>query len=76
MLGGLAQSVGQLLGSISLARIGASPQHPVGNALLSDAFPGAPAGFAISAHISGGNVGTILVPFVGAFLISQRRLAL
>ncbi len=33
MLGGLAQSVGQLLGSISLARIGASPQHPVGNAL-------------------------------------------
>ena len=43
MLGGLAQSIGQLLGSISLARIGASPQHPVGNALLSDAFPRAPA---------------------------------
>jgi len=71
MLGGLAQSVGQLLGSISLARIGASPQHPVGNALLSDAFPEHRRGFAISAHISGGNVGTILVPFIGAFLISQ-----
>ena len=71
MLGGLAQSVGQLLGSISLARIGASPQHPVGNALLSDAFPEHRRGFAISAHISGGNVGTILVPFIGAFLLSQ-----
>ena len=71
MLGGLAQSVGQLLGSISLARIGASPQHPVGNALLSDAFPEHRRGFAISAHISGGNVGTILVPFVGAFLLAQ-----
>ena len=71
MLGGLAQSVGQLLGSISLARIGASPQHPVGNALLSDAFPEHRRGFAISAHISGGNVGTILVPFVGAYLILQ-----
>ncbi len=75
MLGGLAQSIGQLLGSISLARIGASPQHPVGNALLSDAFPEHRRGFAISAHISGGNVGTILVPFVGAFLISAGRLA-
>ena len=71
MLGGLAQSVGQLLGSISLARIGASPQHPVGNALLSDAFPEHRRGFAISAHISGGNVGTIVVPFLGAFMIVQ-----
>jgi MFS family permease len=71
MLGGLAQSVGQLLGSISLARIGASPQHPVGNALLSDAFPEHRRGFAISAHIAGGNVGTILVPFIGALLLAQ-----
>jgi MFS transporter, FSR family, fosmidomycin resistance protein len=71
MLGGLAQSVGQLLASISVARIGASPQHPVGNALLSDAFPEHRRGFAISAHIAGGNVGTILVPFVGAYLILQ-----
>ena len=70
VLGGLAQSVAQLLGSVSLARIGASPQHPVGNALLSDAFPPERRGFAISAHISGGNVGTILVPFVGGALLA------
>lgn len=66
---GLAQSVGQLLAAISAARIGASPQHPVGNALLSDVYPSQRRGFAISAHISGGNVGTILVPFVGLALI-------
>jgi MFS family permease len=70
VIGGLAQSVVQLLGSISLARIGASPQHPVGNALLADAFPPERRGFAISAHISGGNVGTILVPFVGGALLA------
>ncbi|HET6818965.1 MAG TPA: MFS transporter [Candidatus Limnocylindria bacterium] len=70
LLGGLAQSVGGLLGSVSLARIGASPQHPVGNALLSDAFPPERRGFAISAHISGGNVGTVLVPFVGGALLA------
>ena len=39
--------------------------------LLSDAFPEHRRGFAISAHISGGNVGTILVPFIGAFLIHR-----
>jgi len=69
LLAGFAQSVGQLLGSISVARVGSSPQHPVGNALLSDAFPASRRGFAISAHISGGNVGTIAVPFLGAALI-------
>jgi MFS transporter, FSR family, fosmidomycin resistance protein len=69
MLSGLAQSFGQLLAAISGARIGASPQHPVGNALLSDAFPQQRRGFAISAHISGGNVGTIAVPFIGAALL-------
>ncbi len=69
VVGGMSQSIGQLLGSISVARIGASPQHPVGNALLSDLYPAERRGFAISAHISGGNVGTILVPFVGGALL-------
>jgi MFS family permease len=71
LVAGLSQSVAQLLAAISAARIGASPQHPVGNALLSDTFPAERRGFAISAHISGGNVGTILVPFVGAALLAS-----
>ena len=69
LIGGLSQSIGQLLGSISLARIGSSPQHPVGNALLSDLFRPERRGFAISTHIAGGNVGTIMVPFVGGALL-------
>ena len=68
-LAGLTHSIGQLLGAISVARIGASPQHPVGNALISDLYPLERRGFAISAHISGGNVGTVLVPFVGLAMI-------
>ena len=69
IVAGLSQSIGQLLAAISAARIGASPQHPVGNALLSDMYPEHRRGFAISAHISGGNLGTILVPFVGGALL-------
>jgi MFS family permease len=69
LVGGLSQSIGQLLGAISLARVGSSPQHPVGNALLSDLYPAERRGFAISAHIAGGNVGTVLVPFVGGALL-------
>jgi MFS family permease len=69
LVAGLSQSVVHLLAAISAARIGASPQHPVGNSLLSDRFPPERRGFAISAHISGGNVGTILVPFIGGALL-------
>ena len=69
LIGGLSQSIGQLLGAISLSRIGASPQHPVGNAVLSDLYPAERRGFAISAHIAGGNIGTVVVPFVGGALL-------
>ena len=41
-----------------VSRIGGSPQHPVGNGLLAEQFPADRRGFAISAHIAGGNVGT------------------
>lgn len=53
-----------------LSRVGGSPQHPVGNALLSEQFPLERRGFAISAHIAGGNVGTVIVPLLGAWLIA------
>ena len=44
-----------------LSRIGGAPQHPVGNGLLAEQFPPERRGFAISAHIAGGNVGTVVV---------------
>ncbi|MBA3778909.1 MAG: MFS transporter [Chloroflexi bacterium] len=53
-----------------ISRMGGSPQHPVGNALLAEQFPPERRGFAISAHIAGGNVGTLAVPLVGAWLIA------
>jgi len=54
-----------------LSRIGGSPQHPVGNGLLAEQFPEHRRGFAISAHISGGNVGTVVVALLGAPLIAS-----
>jgi MFS family permease len=53
-----------------LSRIGGSPQHPVGNGLLAEQFPPERRGFAISAHISGGNVGTVVVALIGAPIIA------
>ena len=53
-----------------LSRIGGSPQHPVGNALLAEQFPPARRGFAISAHIAGGNLGTVVVAIVGAPMLA------
>ncbi len=53
-----------------ISRVGSSPQHPVGNALIAEQFPPHRQGFAISAHIAGGNVGTVFVPLLGAWLIA------
>jgi len=52
------------------SRIGSSPQHPVGNGLLAEQFPMERRGFAISAHIAGGNVGTVVVALIGVPLIA------
>lgn len=71
LFAGLARNMGQLLAAVSASRIGSSPQHPVGNALLSDLYPPQRRGFAISAHISGGNVGTVLVPFIGLAVLNR-----
>jgi MFS family permease len=65
----LAATFGQFALLNVASRIGGSPQHPVGNGLLAEQFPPERRGFAISAHISGGNVGTVVVALAGPFLL-------
>jgi len=67
---GLAQSFGAFAATSIGSRIGGAPQHPVGNGLLAEQFPAERRGFAISAHISGGNVGTVVVALFGPLLIA------
>ena len=52
------------------SRIGGSPQHPVGNGLLAEQFPVHRRGFAISAHIAGGNVGTVVIAVIGVPMLA------
>ncbi len=52
-----------------VSRIGGSPQHPVGNALLAEQFPPNRLGSAIAVHVAGGNVGTVVVGFAAALTI-------
>ena len=52
------------------SRLGAAPQHPVGNALLAEQFPARRLGTAIAAHVAGGNVGTVVVGFAAALAIA------
>jgi FSR family fosmidomycin resistance protein-like MFS transporter len=73
--GGMAaQALASGFGLFSVAnvisRVGGSPQHPVGNGLIAEQFPPERQGLAISAHIAGGNVGTVIVPLLGAWLIA------
>ena len=52
-----------------VSRIGGSPQHPVGNALLAEQFPARRIGSAIAVHVAGGNVGTVVIGFAAAIAI-------
>ncbi len=73
-VGFAAQALTQSFAAFSLAnvvsRIGGSPQHPVGNGLLAEQFPPERRGFAISAHISGGNVGTVIAAVLGPVVLA------
>jgi len=57
------------LGWSALRGLGGAPQHPAGNSLLTDSYGERRRGFAIAAHVAGGNIGTLLVPFLGEALI-------
>ena len=62
-------------GGFSLATIGArvagSPQHPVGNGLIAEQRHARAHASAIAVHIAGGNLGTVAVPLVGAWIIAS-----
>ena len=47
-----------------------SPQHPIGNSLLSDVYPKTRRGTAIAGHVAGGNVGTLLLTPASAVLLN------
>lgn len=53
-----------------VGRLGGSPQHTVGHALLAEQFGPARQTLAISTHIALGNLGTVGIPLVGGWLIA------
>lgn len=70
-LTGLANSFALFLGWGVVRSVGSAPQHPVGSSLLSDTYPKSRRGFALAAHVAGGNIGTLAVPALGGYLINQ-----
>jgi len=66
----LATSWATFSAATIVGRVGGSPQHPVGNALLAEQYPAERRGFAISTHIGIGNLGTVAVPLVGGWIIA------
>jgi len=67
---GLAPSFPAFAVTNIASRIGGSPQHPVGNGILAEQFPPERRGMAISAHIAGGNVGTVFIAIFGAAMLT------
>lgn len=66
---GVTASYSGFLGWGVLRSLAGAPQHPVGSAMLTDTFGRKRNGFALAAHVAGGNLGTLVVPFIGTALI-------
>lgn len=49
--------------------VAGSPQHPVGSAYCAEEYPPERRGFAIASHVAGGNIGTVIMPLLGALCI-------
>ena len=54
----------------TLARLAGSPQHPVGNSIISDHFEQKARGLALSMHVTGGNIGTVAAQILGAVVVA------
>src|SRR5919199_367309 len=67
---GAANSYGLFFLGNMFARVGGSPQHPVGSSILADRYGEKSRGFALSMHVAGGNVGTVAIPILGTFLLT------
>ncbi len=70
-LTGTSTTFATLMAWTVLGRVGGAPQHPVGSALLTDSFAKRRRGFALAAHVAGGNLGTLAVPLTGVALIAR-----
>src|ERR671914_350307 len=67
---GLAQSYFQFFFWTVMARVGGAAQHPVGSSFLSHHFKEKKLGTALATHFTAGNIGTAVIPFCAALLIS------
>jgi MFS family permease len=68
-LTGVANAYVPFLATTIAGRIAISPQHPVGNSMVTDIFGKKLRGSAFAINYSGGNVGAVLVPMIATVLI-------
>lgn len=66
---GFSVNFGSFFGLHIASRVSQSPQHPVGNSLISDGFDKKNRGTAFAINFAGGNCGSLLVPFLGTLVL-------
>ena len=69
IFGALAPGIGLFAAARLLGTVTSWPQHPVGSAHLTERVPHR-RGLVLAAHTTGGNLGTLLAPLLGATVIA------
>ncbi|MGE3536383.1 MAG: MFS transporter [Candidatus Tectimicrobiota bacterium] len=68
---GFVHSFGEFLAWRITARIADAPQHPIGNALISQSFSPERRGLGLAINAAGSNLGTVAVPLLGGLMIAS-----
>ncbi len=68
---GSVHSFGAFLAWRVTARIADAPQHPIGNALISQSFSPERRGLGLAINAAGSNLGTVAVPLLGGLMIAS-----
>jgi FSR family fosmidomycin resistance protein-like MFS transporter len=69
ILVGMSHTYPELVGAVSVGQVAASPQHPIGSAMITRWFGRKLHGTSLSIHWAGANVVTIITPLIATALL-------
>lgn len=68
---GVSHNFGELSASVALGQVAASPQHPIGSAMITRWYPRQRHGFTLAIHSQAGRIATLITPILTTLLLTR-----
>lgn len=68
---GVSHNFPELSASVAFGQVAASPQHPIGSAMITRWYPRDRHGFTLAIHSQAGRIATLITPILTTFLLTR-----